>query len=70
MPPVEKDPNANGKLSDDEAVIDKAKKEYNKLKSKFNLGRIIPNVILPALVGAAVWARQPCCYDAQSCRVY
>ncbi|KAH7466832.1 hypothetical protein FOMA001_g16572 [Fusarium oxysporum f. sp. matthiolae] len=59
MPPVEKDPNANGKPSDDEAVIDKAKKEYNKLKSRFNLGRIIPNVILPALVGAAVWARQP-----------
>ncbi|EXK36009.1 hypothetical protein FOMG_09198 [Fusarium oxysporum f. sp. melonis 26406] len=59
MPPAEKDPNANGKPSDDEAVIEKAKKEYNKLKSRFDLGRIIPNVILPALVGAAVWARQP-----------
>jgi hypothetical protein len=59
MPPVEKDPKANGKPSDDEAVIEKAKKEYQKLKSKFNLGRIFPDVTLPALVGAAVCARQP-----------
>ncbi|KAF5706724.1 reticuline oxidase [Fusarium mundagurra] len=59
MPPADKSLKPNGKPSDDETAIETAKKKYQKLKSKFNLGRIFPNLILPAVIGAAVWARQP-----------
>ncbi|RSL93695.1 hypothetical protein CEP52_013105 [Fusarium oligoseptatum] len=61
MAPTTKDPKANGKQSDDDVAIKKAKDEYKSLRSPWTLSprRFVLNAVVPGLAALTLWWQQP-----------
>ncbi|KAJ4323828.1 hypothetical protein N0V84_004174 [Fusarium piperis] len=61
MAPTNKDPNTNGKQSDDDAAIEKAKGEYKSLRSPWTLNprRILLNAVVPVAAAVTLYVQTP-----------